>query len=101
MVAMFKKEQVSGVVFYCKDCERIVETRQVGRRFVYSCNICKTKNVAFGTEKSIRSFFHYDEVAGAPGVEAGASGTKASEGTTATGSSSVGASAGDEKGSAS
>lgn len=63
---MFKREQVTGVAFYCKDCEKIVDARQFGRKFVYVCNICKTKNVAFGTEKSIRSFFHYDEVAGAP-----------------------------------
>ncbi len=61
---MFRREQpqVTGVVFYCKDCERIVDAHQVGRKYVYSCNICRTKNVAFGTEKSIRSFFHFDEV---------------------------------------
>ncbi len=57
-----KREVVTGVVFYCKDCERIVTARQVGRRFVYSCDICRTKNVAFGTEKSIRSYFHFDEL---------------------------------------
>lgn len=61
---MFRREQphVTGVAFYCKDCERIVDAHQVGRKYVYSCNICRTKNVAFGTEKSIRSFFHFDEV---------------------------------------
>lgn len=59
---MFKRmEPVTGVVFYCKDCERIVTARQIGRKYVYSCDICKTKNVAFGTEKSIRSFFHYED----------------------------------------
>ncbi len=67
-----KKEQVSGVAFYCKDCERIVDARQVGRKYVYSCNVCHTKNVAFGTEKSIRSYFHFhDPLPGAaalPGV---------------------------------
>ncbi len=55
------REQVTGVVYYCKDCERIVDAHQVGRKYVYSCNICKTKNVAFGTEKSVRSYFHFDE----------------------------------------
>lgn len=61
-MAMFgKKEQVTGVAFYCKDCERIVDAHQIGRKYVYSCNICKTKNVAFGTEKSIRSYFKFDE----------------------------------------
>ncbi len=60
------REQVTGVVYYCKDCERIVDAHQVGRKYVYSCNICKTKNVAFGTEKSIRSYFHFDEQPAAP-----------------------------------
>lgn len=54
-------EPVSGVVYYCKDCEKIVTTRQIGRKYVYSCDICRTKNVAFGSEKSIRSYFHYDD----------------------------------------
>ncbi len=78
---MFRREHrmepVSGVVYYCKDCEKIVTTRQIGRKYVYSCDICRTKNVAFGTEKSIRSYFHYDdpiEVKGAvkPPVAGGA-----------------------------
>lgn len=64
---MFKqREVVTGVVYYCKDCERIVDAHQVGKRYVYSCNICHTKNVAFGTEKSIRSYFHFDESAEKP-----------------------------------
>lgn len=46
------------IVFYCKDCEKIVEGVKVGRKYVYRCPVCKTKNVAFGTEKSIRSFYH-------------------------------------------
>lgn len=46
------------IVFYCKDCEKIVEGMKVGRKYVYRCPVCKTKNVAFGTEKSIRSFYH-------------------------------------------
>ncbi len=61
MAIFAKKEQVTGVAFYCKDCERIVDAHQVGRKYVYSCNICRTKNVAFGTEKSIRSYFHFDD----------------------------------------
>ena len=47
-----------GVIFYCKDCEKVVSVTPVGRKFVYRCNICKTKNVAFGSEKSIKNFFH-------------------------------------------
>lgn len=51
----------TGLIFYCKDCEKIVDVIPVGRKFVYKCAICKTKNVAFGTDKSIRNFFHLPE----------------------------------------
>lgn len=46
------------VVFYCKDCRKIVEGIKVGNKYVYKCPSCHTKNVAFGTEKSIKSFYH-------------------------------------------
>jgi hypothetical protein len=49
------------VVFYCKDCQAIGDVSRVGSRYVYTCNACGTKNVAFGTTRSIRSFFHLDE----------------------------------------
>lgn len=45
------------IIFYCKDCEEIVDTHKVGGKYVYKCVKCGTKNVAFGTEKSIRGFF--------------------------------------------
>lgn len=47
-----------NIVFFCKDCEKLVETIPLGRKFVYKCKTCGTKNVAFGTEKSIRNFYH-------------------------------------------
>lgn len=50
-----------SIFFYCKDCEKIAEVTRVGSRYVYSCNTCGTKNVAFGTQRSILSFFHLDE----------------------------------------
>ncbi len=46
------------IVFYCKDCRKIVEGAKVGRKYVYKCPLCYKKNVAFGTEKSIKSFYH-------------------------------------------
>lgn len=49
------------IVFYCKDCEKVVKTKPVGRKFVYKCGICGTKNVAFGTEKSIVNYYRVDE----------------------------------------
>jgi hypothetical protein len=60
-----KKSRPSGlapnIVFYCKDCEEIGPASRVGSRYVYTCDICGTKNVAFGTTRSIRSFFHLDD----------------------------------------
>ncbi|MBI2634858.1 hypothetical protein HYW82_04295 [Candidatus Peregrinibacteria bacterium] len=51
----------NAVVFYCKDCEEVVATHRVGRKFVYKCAKCGTKNVAFGTKKSIFGFFKLEE----------------------------------------
>jgi len=51
-----------GIIFFCKDCNKIVSVNRVGRRYVYTCADCGTKNVAFGTEQSIHSFFHIKEV---------------------------------------
>lgn len=50
-----------NIIYYCKDCEKIVDAQRIGRKYVFRCPICKTKNVAFGTEKSIRSFYHVKE----------------------------------------
>ena len=50
-----------NIKYYCKDCEKFIEGRQVGRKYVFRCPICNTKNVAFGTEKSLINFFHLDE----------------------------------------
>ena len=49
------------IVFYCKDCGEIVETNRAGRKYVYMCKKCGTKNVAFGTEESIYGFFRLDD----------------------------------------
>jgi hypothetical protein len=49
------------VVFFCKDCDKIVDVIPVGRKFVYKCAICKTKNVAFGTDKAIRNYYRIPE----------------------------------------
>ncbi len=54
-------EAKSPIIFYCKDCEKIVDANKVGRKYVYKCGICGTKNVAFGTDKSIKSFFRVKE----------------------------------------
>ena len=55
--------EAAGIVQYCKDCKKIIEGKKVGRRCAFSCPLCKGKNVAFGTEKSITSFYHIKEEA--------------------------------------
>ncbi|MBT3864863.1 hypothetical protein HOE67_04240 [Candidatus Peregrinibacteria bacterium] len=50
-----------SIVFYCKDCEKLVETDRIGKKYVYKCKKCGTKNVAFGTDKSIKNFFRIKE----------------------------------------
>lgn len=50
-----------NIKYYCKDCEKFIHGKQVGRKYVFRCPICNTKNVAFGTEKSLVNFFHLDE----------------------------------------
>ena len=49
------------IVFFCKDCQEIVETVKIGGKYVYKCKKCATKNVAFGTKKSIYGFFRIEE----------------------------------------
>ena len=58
------KESTFGmqIIYYCKDCDKIIDAQRVGRKYVFRCPICRTKNVAFGTEKSIKNFFHIEEV---------------------------------------
>ena len=49
------------IVFYCKDCHELVDGIKIGKKYVYRCAKCGTKNVAFGTEKRIRSFYHVQD----------------------------------------
>lgn len=58
---MREEDNWEGIVFYCKDCEEIVKVDRVGRKYAYRCKKCGTKNVAFGTEKSIAGYFRMEE----------------------------------------
>jgi hypothetical protein len=58
---MNNPQDIKEMAFYCKDCHEIVDTTRCGRKFVYKCKKCGTKNVAFGTEKSIRGFFRVED----------------------------------------
>ncbi|MFA5842646.1 MAG: hypothetical protein WC882_03160 [Candidatus Gracilibacteria bacterium] len=58
----------SSIVFYCKDCHKVAEVKRIGKRYAYTCSACGTKNVAFGTVRSISQYFGVEEpvVAGTP-----------------------------------
>jgi hypothetical protein len=52
----------NAIVFYCKTCEKVIlSPKKLARKYVYICPDCKTKNVAFGTEKSIKNFYHIED----------------------------------------
>lgn len=45
------------LVFYCKECEKLVDAKQIGHKHNYRCPVCDAL-VSFGTEKSIKNFYH-------------------------------------------
>jgi len=57
-VGNHNSEQV--IFFYCKDCNEFVDTKRIGQKYVYTCKKCGTKNVAFGTKKSLSTFFRIE-----------------------------------------
>lgn len=43
------------VAFYCKDCEKIVQTtRKKPKSYIFSCTECESKNIAIGTEAGLK-----------------------------------------------
>lgn len=57
-----EKDAKKTIQFYCKDCKQIVDTRRIGQKYVYICQKCGTKNVAFGTEKSLATFYRIESL---------------------------------------
>ena len=45
------------IVYFCKDCEKLVSPKRIGKKLKFKCDNCKGENVAFGTEQSIHNFF--------------------------------------------
>ena len=54
-------KQESCILFFCKDCNGIVSVTKHPKKYAFTCNLCKGKQVAFGTDVSIRKFFHLKE----------------------------------------
>lgn len=52
------------IIYYCKDCKRIVDgkSRKGRKRYSFACSICGGRDVAYGTEKSIINFYHIKPV---------------------------------------
>ncbi len=45
------------IVYYCKDCEKLVAPKRIGKKLRFKCEECKGENVTFGTEQSIHNFY--------------------------------------------
>ena len=45
------------IIYFCRDCNKIVAPKRVGKKFKFSCTECKGDNVSFGTEKSILNYY--------------------------------------------
>lgn len=55
-----KIDAPAKIIYYCKDCKRIVDgkSRKGKKKYSFACSLCGSKDVAYGTEKSILSFYH-------------------------------------------
>lgn len=51
-------ERESCIIFYCKECRGLTNVNKNPRKYSFTCNLCKGRQVAFGTDVSIRKFFH-------------------------------------------
>lgn len=54
-------KQESCILFFCKECSGIVSVAKNPRKYSFTCNLCASRQVAFGTDVSIRKFFHLKE----------------------------------------
>lgn len=49
------------IIYYCRDCQKLVLPKRVGKKLRFNCTECKGKNVSFGPEKSIRNYYRIPE----------------------------------------
>lgn len=45
------------IIYFCRDCDKIVKPKRIGKKFEFSCADCKGNNVAFGSEQSIMNYY--------------------------------------------
>ncbi|MBU0577932.1 hypothetical protein KJ742_01100 [Patescibacteria group bacterium] len=53
------------IVYYCRDCEKTITPKRIGKKLRFSCPECKRDGVAFGSEQSIINHYHIKQGAGA------------------------------------
>ena len=46
------------ILFYCKDCRDKVDISRDQKKYVFTCKECGKKNIAYGTQESIKDFYH-------------------------------------------
>jgi DNA-directed RNA polymerase subunit M/transcription elongation factor TFIIS len=53
------KDEPAKIVYYCKDCKRIVDSssRKGKKKYSFKCSLCGGKDVSYGTEKSIIGYY--------------------------------------------
>lgn len=50
------------IIYYCRDCEKLVKPKRVGGKFQFSCTECKGNNVSFGSAHSIAKYYKIPEI---------------------------------------
>ena len=49
------------IIYYCRDCEKLVKPKRIGKKFKFSCAECKGDHVAFGSEVAIKKYYKIPE----------------------------------------
>ena len=45
------------ILYYCRQCEKPVTPKRVGKKLSFSCSECKKDPIAFGSEKSVQNYY--------------------------------------------
>jgi Zn finger protein HypA/HybF involved in hydrogenase expression len=53
-----QQEEISPIVFYCKDCEKLVKVIKKDKSLKFYCKECNGKNISYGTRKSLEKFYN-------------------------------------------
>lgn len=63
-IPTFEKRKVEfssdrgNIAFYCRDCQKNVEAIRLNpEKYLYECPLCSGKNIALGTESSIKEVY--------------------------------------------